>query len=356
MLSKNIYISPDDILKLFNQKTNLNDRLNFFSLNLYDFKYKAESIKDIKSLINLTRYDEEKINKLPKKIRQHISKGVRKSNILKGLSHSFAKKDMSQFIETTQKYFKKPNFLGRLFKRELNKKKYINNTNAFKTLSDHLNDCSDLYKYSAYEKINILSKSRQNIEFLAKHKNPYIGFKRLLESCHSARYSLNASVSSKFYNKLGRLGLTDYLKKGENDLSILNAIENILNKNKKGNLVLDKRAVVVAKQILEHRNFFNSKLESIGVYIPHSDSYLMRQSHDPVKLIRDGFDGWFKDIYECIDIEKTFSGTSAKYNKSVCERIYNKIITETTLIDMSDRALQNIIKSKHRKLHFKSHK
>jgi len=90
----------------------------------------------------------------------------------------------------------------------------------------------------------------------------------------------------------------------------------------------NKRAVEAATILGTMQEFARTRLNKAGAWIAKLDNYIARQSHDPVKISRDGVEKWREFIRERLDIEKTFGegATAEDVNRGLGE-IYNRLIT-----------------------------
>lgn len=88
------------------------------------------------------------------------------------------------------------------------------------------------------------------------------------------------------------------------------------------------RAVEAARILGNAQELARLRLNKAGAWIAKIDNYIARQSHDPVKMVRDGLDKWRDYIAQRLDIEKTFGeGATAEDVQRGLGEVYNRLIT-----------------------------
>ena len=90
----------------------------------------------------------------------------------------------------------------------------------------------------------------------------------------------------------------------------------------------NERAVKVASIVGEMQEYARLTMNKAGAWIGQLDNYIARQSHDPVRMSRDGVDPWREHILARLDIEKTFGedATAEDIHRALGD-VYNRLIT-----------------------------
>lgn len=103
-----------------------------------------------------------------------------------------------------------------------------------------------------------------------------------------------------------------------------------------------------AKVFTKFNNWAVQTLRHHGIDVGEIPGYIMRQTHDPDRMMAAGFDDWVRGIYPRLDMEKTFGEFAGDTKKEVAmlKRAYDKLTSEGNGIGLNRF-------SKARSLHFK---
>ena len=122
----------------------------------------------------------------------------------------------------------------------------------------------------------------------------------------------------------------------------------------------------IARIIFEQQDRAISANNRHGAWIRKLPDYIMRQSHNPVKIRRDGFEKWYNSIIDTVDMDRTMANIDVDDMKAFWKNVYNGLITGIHLKHRGEDFADDIIKGftgpsnlakrmseAHRIIHFK---
>lgn len=123
----------------------------------------------------------------------------------------------------------------------------------------------------------------------------------------------------------------------------------------------DRDAQKIAQIISKYQEASRLRMNRAGAAIGKLDGYITKQSHDPVRIRRAGFEAWYKEIVGLLDHERTFQGEDpVKFLQGVYDGLTTGVHLKATG-EQSDRMYAfrgpgNLAKraSAERVLHFQS--
>ena len=128
----------------------------------------------------------------------------------------------------------------------------------------------------------------------------------------------------------------------------------------------NKSAEKIARIVMQVQDESIDGLNRWGAWIRKLPDYITRQSHDPRKIRRSGFDKWFAFIQEVIDMDRTMAEVDFDQQGSFWRSVYDGLISGIHLKqgtpDFADdiakgftgsKNLAKSVSTKHRILHFK---
>lgn len=224
---------------------------------------------------------------------------------------------------------------------------------------------------AAIEKRNAALNARRRAELVGYIRNtwsdrPDLGLESFLVGTNVARTGSRRSVSAEqkqlaqgyiagFLNDMEKSELLPFLTRGDNDAEISDALWRIgMDKPLDG---LDARSVEIAKVMQKYQEMARVDANRAGAFIRKLPGYVVRQSHDPYKLERAGFEKWRDEILPKLD-ERTFEGNPDR--EGVLLAAYNGLVSGNHLKapsgdPMPFKGPRNLAKkvSQERVLHFK---
>ena len=100
----------------------------------------------------------------------------------------------------------------------------------------------------------------------------------------------------------------------------------------------------IARIIFEQQDKAISANNRHGAWIRKLPDYIMRQSHNPVKIRRDGFEKWYNTIRDTVDMERTMTNIDVDDMKAFWKNVYNGLITGIHLKHRGEDFADDIIK------------
>ena len=83
----------------------------------------------------------------------------------------------------------------------------------------------------------------------------------------------------------------------------------------------------IARIIFQLQDHSIDALNRHGAWIRKLPEYIMRQTHNPVLMRRQGFEAWFKKIQETVDMERTLEGVDPEKTNQFWRTVYEGLIT-----------------------------
>ncbi len=146
---------------------------------------------------------------------------------------------------------------------------------------------------------------------------PDLGLESFLVGTNVSRAGARRSVAAEqkqlangyiagFMNDIEQAGMTRVLARGELDTEISDALWRIgMDRPLDG---LSSDAVAIARVMQRYQEAARVDANRAGAFIRKMPGYVVRQSHDPYKITRAGFQQWRDEILPLLD-ERTFAGT-----------------------------------------------
>lgn len=173
------------------------------------------------------------------------------------------------------------------------------------------------------EKRNALLNARRRAELVGYIRStwsdrPDLGLESFLVGTNVARAGARRSVAAEqkqlsqayiagFLNDIEKEGLLPFLTRGDLDQDIADALWRIgMDRPLDG---LSKEAVSIAKIMQKYQETARIDANRAGAFIRKLPGYVVRQSHDPYKIQRAGFQQWRDEILPLLD-ERTFEAGS----------------------------------------------
>jgi hypothetical protein len=161
-----------------------------------------------------------------------------------------------------------------------------------------------------------LRRRKEAIAFVDEFDDPALGIKALMGGTvklyKKARLSIDAKGKALANKYLGRLvsdldkeGLLYEFNSGRNDLDIARELWELRpdgDPGKTGNATAKKIAAVVHK----YQTLAVDRQNNAGAWIKKLPGYIVRQSHDQIRIRRAGFEAWRDAILPLLDHEQTF--------------------------------------------------
>ncbi|HSX89016.1 MAG TPA: hypothetical protein VLG17_13625, partial [Pseudomonas sp.] len=171
------------------------------------------------------------------------------------------------------------------------------------------------------EKRNALLNARRRAELVGYIRNtwsdrPDLGLESFLVGTNVARAGSRRSVAAEqkqlsqgyiagFLNDIEKDGLLPFLTKGDLDEDIADALWRMgMDKPLDG---IGKQAQAIAKIMQKYQEVARIDANRAGAFIRKLPGYVVRQSHDPYKLQRAGYQQWRDEILPLLDA-RTFDG------------------------------------------------
>ncbi|WP_245851380.1 hypothetical protein [Pseudomonas segetis] len=173
------------------------------------------------------------------------------------------------------------------------------------------------------EKRNAMLNARRRAELVGYIRNqwadrPDIGLESFLVGTNVARSGSRRSVAAEqkqlaqgyiagFLNDIERDGLMPFLTRGDLEEDIADALWRIgMDKPLDG---IGTEAQAIAKIMQKYQETARIDANRAGAFINKLPGYVVRQSHDPYKLRRAGYQQWRDEILPLLD-ERTFAGNA----------------------------------------------
>lgn len=97
-------------------------------------------------------------------------------------------------------------------------------------------------------------------------------------------------------------------RKGEIDGLIAQELWQLNSKDGQPGVTKNKQALEIAKLYRDHMRVAVKRQNDAGASIGALDGYIVRQTHDMIKIREAGFDGWAAEIKQHLDFDRTFDG------------------------------------------------
>ena len=173
------------------------------------------------------------------------------------------------------------------------------------------------------EKRNAAINARRRLEAIGYIRStwadrPDLGLESFLVGTNVARAGARRSVAAEqkqlsnayiagFLNDMEQADLLPFLTRGDNDADIADALWRLgTGRSVDG---LSKPAVDIATIMQKYQTATRTDANRAGAFIRDLPGYIVRQSHDPYKLERAGFQQWRDEISGLLD-ERTFEGVT----------------------------------------------
>ncbi len=222
------------------------------------------------------------------------------------------------------------------------------------------------------EKRNAAINARRRAELAGYIQNtwadrPDLGLESFLVGTNVTRPGARRSVAAEqkqlsqayvagFLNDIERADLLPFLTRGDLDEDIATSLWRLgMDMPQDG---IGKEAQAIAKIMQKYQEAARIDANRAGAFIRKLPGYIVRQSHDPYKLQRAGYQQWRDEIMPLLD-ESTFDGVADRDRYLL--NAYNGLVSGVHLKPASDKAVigfkgpRNIAKkvSAERVLHFK---
>lgn len=195
---------------------------------------------------------------------------------------------------------------------------------------------------AAIEKRNALLNARRRAELTGYIRNtwadrPDLGLESFLVGTNVARAGARRSVAAEqkqlsqayiagFLNDIERGGLLPFLTRGDNDAEIADALWRLGMDRPLDSI--SEQGAAIARIMQKYQEASRIDANKAGAFIRKLPGYVVRQSHDPYKLQRAGFQQWRDEILPLLD-ERTFAGT--RDNDAFLLNAYNGLVSGTHL-------------------------
>lgn len=224
---------------------------------------------------------------------------------------------------------------------------------------------------ASIEKRNALLNARRRAELVGYIRNtwgdrPDLGLESFLVGTNVARAGARRSVAAEqkqlsqayiagFLNDIERAELLPFLTRGDNDAEVADALWRLgMDQPLDG---ISEQAAGIARIMQKYQDASRVDANKAGAYIRKLPGYVVRQSHDPYKLQRAGFQQWRDEILPLLD-ERTFGAREDR--DAFLLATYNGLVSGVHLKAMPDapsgfKGPRNLAKkvSAERVLHFK---
>lgn len=137
--------------------------------------------------------------------------------------------------------------------------------------------------------------------------------------------SLRRRYTGGFTGDLERAGLRKHFSDGELDLDIAKALRDLDDPAKIKDL--PDAAVGIAKIARKWQEVARSDANKAGAAIGKLSDYIVTQSHDADRLVRAGFDIWYKDILPKLDIDRMFPNAGVPDVRTYLKEAYDGLVT-----------------------------
>lgn len=178
---------------------------------------------------------------------------------------------------------------------------------------------------ASIEKRNALINARRRAELVGYIRQtwgdrPDLGLESFLVGTNVARSGARRSVSAEqkqlsqayiagFLNDIERAELLPFLTRGDNDAEIADALWRIgMDQPLNG---ISEQSEAIARIMQKYQDASRVDANRAGAYIRKLPGYVVRQSHDPYKLERAGYQQWRDEILPLLD-ERTFEANPDK--------------------------------------------
>jgi len=206
--------------------------------------------------------------------------------------------------------------------------------------------------------INKITKSTNSIVELHA-KDPVFGVVKTIELLDATKKGTQHRLMNWFISEARKSGVLEYFqygnKMGKLDADIMQAVYELSSGGIKSKIPDD--AVRAAKIVHKLNQKTLALMNDAGYQVKNLPGYIVRQSHDPIKINQMGMDNWKKLVLDTVDREKTFGDFANDEIK--INNFLNDIYTDITT-GRHDRVMrENLVDgfganiSKARVLHFK---
>lgn len=124
---------------------------------------------------------------------------------------------------------------------------------------------------------------------------------------------------------LKRAGMLEVFSTGALDLDIARALRDLENPAVTGKL--SKEAVAIAGIVRKWQEITRLEANRAGAWIGKLPDYILTQTHDADRILRQGFDKWYETILPRLDIERMFPNGTPKDIKGWLKETYDNIVT-----------------------------
>lgn len=224
---------------------------------------------------------------------------------------------------------------------------------------------------ASIEKRNALINARRRAELVGYIRNtwadrPDLGLESFLVGTNVARAGARRSVAAEqkqlsqsyiagFLNDIEQAELTPFLARGDNDAEIADALWRLGTGQPLDGI--SEQGEAIARIMQKYQDVSRIDANRAGAYIRNLPGYVVRQSHDPYKLERAGYQQWRDEILPLLD-ERTFEANSDR--DAFLLAAYNGLVSGVHLKATPDepsgfKGPRNLAKkvSAERVLHFK---
>lgn len=167
-------------------------------------------------------------------------------------------------------------------------------------------------------------------------------------------------------NALEKHDLLDLMRRGAADLPIARELWELNREGGRPGVSGSKEALQAARVIHRLQEVMVGRLNRSGAFIKRLGGYIVRQSHDPGRIRREGFQAWYAETWPRVDEERTFGvPLSDDIRRDLYQKLYLDLASgrhlkpetdEDLLTAASFRGGMNLAKkrSAHRTIHFRS--
>lgn len=212
-------------------------------------------------------------------------------------------------------------------------------------------------------------RTKANVSFMQSFKSPIQGIQALLTG-HASVYtgSMKSVDNLQKYNTIRTMNrmvqqledaeLLGVFANKDMDLKIAQELWALSDGKGLDNPTGNKSAKKIAEIIHGAQRATVERANRAGSWIKDMPGYVVRQSHDPIKIDKVGREQWLKDIMPLLDLDRTLEGIPKERHQAYFDSVYDALSTNLHFNPSEFASLKgkdNIgaMLSKERQLHFK---